>query len=140
MKKAPTDYPGLQQQHHALVQQLSGLQELRRGSLSEQFLTVPRQDGSSVQRGPYPLFTRKQNGKTVSQRVTDPALVPVYRRQIQALREFETVVGALVQVGEQLSDLAVAEVVQKKTSGGTGTSRRGASPRRRSGRPADAGF
>jgi len=140
MKKTPADYPGLQQQHHALVQQLSGLQELRRGSLSEQFLNVQRQDGSSVQRGPYPLFTRKQNGKTVSQRVTDAALVPVYRRQIQALREFETVVDALVQVGEQLSDLAVAEVVQKKTSGGAGTNRRGASPRRRSGRPADTGF
>ena len=140
MKRASTDYPGLQQQHHELVQQLSGLRELRRGSLSEQFLTVERQDGSSVQRGPYPLFTRKRNGRTVSQRVTDAALVPVYRRQIQALREFETVVDALVQVGEQLSDLAVAEVVQKKTSGGNGTSRRGASPRRRSGRPADAGF
>src|SRR2546430_9805995 len=38
----------------------------------------------------------------------------------------------------QLSDLAVAEVVQKKTPGGTGTSRRGASPRRRPGHSADA--
>jgi len=35
-----------------------------------------------------------------------------------------------VRVGEQLSDLAVVEVVQKKTPGGTGTSRRSASPRR----------
>jgi hypothetical protein len=107
------------------------LQELRRGSLTEQFLTVKRKDGSRVKRGPYPLLTRKQGQKTVSLRLTDPALVPLYRQQIQAMRQFETVVDGLVQVGEQLSDLAVAEVVQKKTSGGTGTSRRGASPRRR---------
>jgi hypothetical protein len=64
--------------------------------------------------------------------------VPLYRQQIQAMRQFETVVDGLVRVGEQLSDLAVAEVVQKKTPGGTGTSRRSASPRRRLGHPADA--
>jgi hypothetical protein len=38
----------------------------------------------------------------------------LYRRQIQALRQFETVVDGLVQVGEQRSDWALAEAVQKK--------------------------
>jgi hypothetical protein len=140
MRKASADYPTLEQHRQHLLQELSGLPEIRRGSLTEQFLTVKRKDGSRVKRGPYPLLTRKQGQKTVSQRLTDPALVPVYRQQIQAMRQFETVVDGLVQVGEQLSDLAVAEVVQKKTAGGTGTSRRGASPRRRSGRPTDTGF
>ena len=140
MPKTPAEYPRLQRQHQELLHQLSGLQELRRGSLTEQVLTVKRQDGSLVQRGPYPLLTRKQGGKTISQRLSDPALVPVYRRQIQAMRQFEGVVDALVQLGEQLSDLAVAEGVQKKTAGGTGAGRRGASPRHRPGRPADPGF
>lgn len=134
MKRILSDYPNLQQHRQRLLQQLSSLQELRRGSLTEQFLVVKRKDGSRVKRGPYPLLTRKQGQKTVSLRLTDPALVSLYRQQIQAMRQFETVVDGLVQVGEQLSDLAVAEVVQKKTSGGTGTSRRGASPRRRPGR------
>ena len=138
MKKSLSDYPNLQHQRQQLLQQLSGLQELRRGSLTEQFLMVKRQDGSRVQRGPYPLLTRKHGPKTISRRLTDPHLVPLYRQQIQALRQFETVVDELVQVGEQLSDLAVAAVVQKKTPRGTGTSRRGAAPRRRPGRPADA--
>src|SRR6516162_8862153 len=134
MRRTSADYPSLQHQHQQLLQQLSGLQELRRGSLTEQFLMVKRKDGSRVKRGPYPLLTRKHGQRTVSLRLTDPALVPLYRQQIQAMRQFETVVDGLVQLGEQLSDLAVAEVVQKKTSGGTGTSRRGASPRRRPGR------
>src|SRR5437667_7007042 len=114
MKKTLSDYPNLRQQRQQLLQQLSGLQELRRGSLTEQFLMVKRKDGSRVKRGPYPLLTRKHGQKTVSRRLTDPALVPLYRKQIQAMREFETVVDQLVRVGEQLSDLAVAEVVQKK--------------------------
>ena len=94
---------------------------------------VKHADGSRVKRGPYPLLTRKDGNKTVSLRLGDPALVPLYRQQIQAMREFETVVEQLVRVSEQLSDLAVAQVVQKKTARRTGTNRRGASPGHRPG-------
>ena len=138
MKIPPAGYSKLEQQRQNLLQQLSGLSQLRRGSLTEQFLMVKRKDGSKVKRGPYPLLTRKEGQKTLSQRLTDPNLIPVYRQQIHAMRQFETVVGQLVRVGEQLSDLAVAEVVQKKTAGGTGTDRRGASSGGRAERPANA--
>lgn len=138
MKKTSSDYPNLEHQRQALLQQLSGLPELRRGSLTDQFLLVKRRDGSQVKHGPYPLLTRKEGAKTVSRRLTDPQLVPLYRQQIQALRQFETVVDQLVRVGEQLSDLAVAEVVQKKTHGGTGANRRSASSGHRPGRQTDA--
>jgi len=76
MKKPLSDYPHLQHQRQQLLQQLSGLQELRRGSLTEQFLMVKRKDGSRVQRGPYPLLTRKHGAKTVSLRLTDPPWCP----------------------------------------------------------------
>jgi len=128
MKKPSPDDSNLEQQRQALLRQLSNLRELRRGSLTEQFLTVKHADGSKVRRGPYPLLTRKEAKKTVSVRLTDPALVPLYRQQIQAMREFENVIDQLVRVGEQLSNLAVAEAVQKKTPGGTGAKRRGPSP------------
>jgi hypothetical protein len=131
-------YSNLEQQRQGLLRQLADLRELRRGSLTEQFLTVKHADGSSVKRGPYPLLTRKKANKTVSIRLTDPALVPLYRQQVQAMRQFESVVDQLVRLGEQLGDLAVAEVVQKKTPGGTGAKRRGASPGHRHGQPADA--
>jgi hypothetical protein len=127
MKTSSSDYSNLEQQRQGLLRQLANLRELRRGSLTEQFLTVKHADGSKVRRGPYPLLTRKEAQKTVSMRLTDPALVPLYRQQIQAMRQFESVVDQLARVGEQLSDLAVAEVVPKKTPGGTGTKRRGAS-------------
>jgi len=127
MKKSASNYSNLEEQRQGLLRQLSDLRELRRGSLTEQFLTVKHADGSKVRRGPYPLLTRKEAQKTVSMRVTNPALVPLYRQQIQAMRQFESVVDQLVRVGEQLGDLAVAEVVQKKTPGGAGTNRRGAS-------------
>ena len=136
--KDTSAYPKLEQQRQSLLQQLSGLQQLRRGSLTEQFLMVKHADGSRVKRGPYPLLTRKDGYRTVSLRLSDPALVPLYRQQIQAMREFETVVEQLVRVSEQLSDLAVAEVVQKKTARRTGTNRRGASARPGAGSQTDS--
>jgi len=137
MKISSSIYSNLEQQRQGLLRQLADLRELRRGSLTEQFLTVKHSDGSKVRRGPYPLLTRKEANKTVSARLTDPALVPLYRRQIQAMRQFETVVDQLARVGEQLGDLAVAEVVQKKTHGGTGAKRRGASSGHGHGQQAD---
>jgi len=128
------NYATLQTQRRALLAQLTPLEQLRRGSLTEQYFTARRQDGTRVRRGPYPLLTRKQGSKTVSLRVSDPALLPLYRQQLATLRQFETVVDQLVAVGEQLSDLAVSEVVQKKTPGGTGASRRSAPPGRGAGR------
>ena len=137
MKTASPSYSNLEQQRQGLLRQLADLRELRRGSLTQQFLRVRHADGSSVKRGPYPLLTRKQASKTVSVRLTDAALVPLYRQQIQAMRQFEGVVDQLVRLGEQLGDLAVAEVVQKKTAGGTGAKRRGASSGHGHGQQAD---
>ncbi len=138
MKKNSPDYPNLEQQRQGLLRQLSDLRELRRGSLTEQFLTVKHADGSMVRCGPYPLLTRKEANKTVSLRISDPALVPLYRQQIQAMRQFESLVDQLVRVGEQLGDLAVAEAVQKKTPGRAGAKRRGASSGHGPGEPTDA--
>lgn len=138
MKSNSPTYSNLEQQRQGLLRQLADLRELRRGSLTEQFLTVKHADGSQVKRGPYPLLTRKEANKTVSVRLTDPAVVPLYRRQLQAMRQFEGVIDQLVRLGEQLGDLAVAEIVQKKTPGGTGAKRRGTSSGHGHGQPADA--
>lgn len=138
MKTGAPQYSNLEQQRQGLLRQLADLRELRRGSLTEQFLKVKHADGSIVKRGPYPLLTRKEAQKTVSVRLTDPALVPIYRQQIQTMRQFEQVVDQLVRVGEELGELAVAEIVQKKTPGGTGAKRRGPSSGRSSGQPAES--
>ena len=138
MKTNSPTYSSLEQQRQSLLRQLADLRELRRGSLTEQFLTVKHADGSQVKRGPYPLLTRKEANKTVSVRLTDPSVVPLYRRQLQAMRQFEAVIDQLVRLCEQLGDLAVAEVVQKKTPGGTGAKRRGPSSGHGHGQPADA--
>ena len=98
MKTNPPTYSNLEQHRQGLLRQLADLRELRRGSLTEQFLTVKHADGSQVKCGPYPLLTRKEANKTVSIRLTDPSVVPLYRRQLQAMRQFEGVIDQLVRL------------------------------------------
>jgi hypothetical protein len=47
MKTPPSDDSNLQQRRQGLLRQLAGLRELRRGSLTEQFLTVKHADDSN---------------------------------------------------------------------------------------------
>jgi hypothetical protein len=115
--KPNSKYPSLQARRKVLLTDLAAIDQLRRGSISEQRFKAKRRDGSTIARGPYPLLTRKQNGKTVSTRLTDPTLLPIYRQQIAQMRRFEAIIDELVRIGEELADLSVAEESEKKTLG-----------------------
>jgi hypothetical protein len=91
-----------------LLNELSVLEQLRRGSLTDQSFRFTRKDGSVTQYGPYPLYTFKAKGRTVSRRIKDAAQVPIYRKQIDAFRRFEALSAELVRLGEEISELALS--------------------------------
>ena len=98
----------------AVLKQLAELEQIRRGTVTEQVFQAQRKDGSKVQRGPYPLYTFKDKGKTRSRRITDRRQVPIYEEQIQAFRRFEALSAELVQLGEETSELALSEEEELK--------------------------
>jgi len=99
-----------------LLAELAQLEQIRRGSVVEQFVEAVDKEGRKVRRGPYTLYSFKEKGKTVSRRVRKVRDAEAYRRQIASFRRFQQVVSELVRVGEQLSDLALCddEEVKKK--------------------------
>ena len=108
----------VRQRRKELLTELASLEQMRRGSLTPQYFEATRNDGSTVRRGPYMLYTSKKKGKTVSRRITDPELVLRYEEQIKAFRRFETLANELVRVGEKISDLVLSdeEELKKKRS------------------------
>ena len=92
---------------------MSGLEQMRRGSVVEQFVEMVKADGSKVRRGPYALYSYKENKKTVSRRVTDSKLIQVYRRQIQAFRRFQELTVELISLGEKISNTAISDTEEK---------------------------
>jgi hypothetical protein len=99
----------LRSRREQLLGELAGLEQIRRGSVVEQFVDAVHKDGSRVRRGPYPLYSFKHRGRTVSRRLRGEREAQAYRRQIAAFRRFQDVVKELVAIGEELSDRGVRE-------------------------------
>jgi len=106
----------IQQQRQQILTEITQLEQVRRGSLTEQMVETVGADGRHHQRGPYPLYTYKDGGRTVSRRLTDPAQIPLYRQQIQQGRRFQELTAHLLRLGETLSEQAVESAAEKKTS------------------------
>ena len=106
----------LESQRQRILEELAELGEMRRGSVSEQFVESAGRDGAKKRRGPYFVYTYKEKGKTISRRLTSPEQVVLCQKQIQAFRRFQELTTQLLQLGEQASNLALAGEGVKKTS------------------------
>ncbi len=99
-----------------IVETLTSLEQIRRGSVVEQYVDYVRKDGSVVRRGPYPLYSFKEKGKTISRRLRSDEEVKACREQIGRFGRFRKLVEELVRIGEEISDLAPTDHAgQKKT-------------------------
>ena len=106
----------IQQQRQDILEQIMQIAEMRRGSIVNQVVESVGADGKTHRRGPYPIYTFKEAGKTVSRRLTQPDMVDLYRKHIEQGRRFQELTAQLLRLGEQLSDQAVERSAQKKTS------------------------
>ena len=113
----PSTIAQLHARRRQLLSQIENLDQIRRGSITEQFVETVRKDGEKVRRGPYTLYSFKDNGgRTVSHRLRDPAQIAHYRAQIEAFRQFQQCTAELLALGEALSDRAIEyPEAEKKT-------------------------
>jgi len=106
----------LRRERKQLLEELTQLEEIRRGSVVEQFVESTRRDGSKSRRGPYILYSYKEKRKTISRRLPDRNEAARYRHQIEGFRRFQEVMSRLLEIGEQISELLLAQEGEKKTS------------------------
>lgn len=112
----PSTITQLHARRRQLLSQIEDLDQIRRGSITEQFVESVRKDGTKVRRGPYTLYSFKdKGGRTVSRRLSDPAQIAHYRSQIDAFRQFQQCTAELLSLGEALCEQALHEPAEKKT-------------------------
>ncbi len=88
-----------------LLDDISALEEMRRGSVVRQFLKVKLKGRKTpVLSGPYPLYTRKKKGKTVARRLRDSEEVRRLEKQVENYHLFRRLCAELVEVSEQICD------------------------------------
>jgi hypothetical protein len=98
-----------------ILDQMRQLMPCRRGSLTEQKVVTTGPDGRPRTRGPYPIYTFKEKGRTISRRVTDPAQVVLYREQIERGRRFQVLSAQLLRLAEAQADAHADQAALKKT-------------------------
>ena len=95
-----------------ILEEIAQLGPMRKGSITQQFFKTRNKDGSTGQRGPYPLYSCKKRAKTVSKRIAKERVAD-YEQQIRRYRQFEDLIGELVEVAEELADAEVAQAAKK---------------------------
>jgi hypothetical protein len=95
----------LRQRRQELLARIGLIEEMRRGSVTRQFLKV-RLKGQSepVLSGPYALFTCKRGGKTVGHRLRDDEEVRRLEQQVENYHAFQGLCRQLVEISEQICE------------------------------------
>jgi len=95
----------LDEKRERVLEQMRAIRSMRRGSVTEQYLKV-RHKGKRkpVVRGPYWVYTRKEGGKTVGQRLSREEAeqvkkdVEAHKQFVALCKEFETLTMRLGDV------------------------------------------
>lgn len=98
-----------------ILQQIASLQPMRKGSITMQTVETTKKDGSKAIRGPYPLYTCKKKGRTVSRRIPKDQ-VDTYRTQIERHHQFKNLIDELSELYERMADIELREGEEKKGS------------------------
>ena len=96
---------GLERRRNDVLEQMRAIRSMRRGTVNEQYLNVRHKGQSEPARcGPYYVLSRKQAGRTVSQRVPATQVeqarsdVAGHRRFVELCQEYERLTEQLGQV------------------------------------------
>lgn len=105
---------GIEQRRREILAELAGLDRIRRGSVTEQYVETTGRRGRTLRRGPYPLYSFKTRGRTVSRRIRAEQ-ASAYRAQIAAGRRFQELAHELMELGEALCEQDLRANAEKKT-------------------------
>ena len=103
----------LQARRTEILKELMGLDQMRRGSITQQVVESTDRKGERIRRGPYPLYSYKEKGRTISRRLKTEKEVETYRAQIENFRRFETLTRELRELGEKMCKAAESSPEKK---------------------------
>jgi len=112
----------------AILEEIRSIRSMKRGSISKQYLKVRRKGRSEpALRGPYYVFSRREQDKTLSHRLTSQTErqqtqqdIDRYERFVTLCKQFEELTERLGQIERQQSDFEQEKKRRRSPSSKTG--------------------
>ena len=105
MPKSALSLGKLQQMRQEILTHIALIEEMRRGSVTRQFLKIKlKGQKDPTLAGPYALFTCKKNGQTVGRRLRDPQEIRRLEHQVQNFHTFQNLCRRLVEISEKICE------------------------------------
>ena len=113
----------IDRQRENVLSEIRSIRSMKRGTINEQYLkSKPKGDDEPTLRGPYYVLSRREGGKTVSERLSSPealkqarADVAAHKRFVELCKEYEALTEKLGEM-ERLSDQQAEKKPLKSSS------------------------
>lgn len=101
----------LRQARQKILDHIALIEEMRRGTVTRQFLKVKLKGKSEPALvGPYALFTYKKKGRTVGRRLHDLEEIRRLEHQVENYHTFQHLCRRMVEIGEAICEEKEKEV------------------------------
>jgi hypothetical protein len=104
----------IRQRREEILREVAGLEFIRRGSVTEQVLHPRGRNGRQYTCGPYPLYSFKRKGRTLSRRLSAAESGRI-RTEVEAGHRFQDLMQELMELGEAACGLGETRNAEKKT-------------------------
>jgi len=71
----------IEKRREEIIEEIKSISSMRKGTINEQYLKVPRKNKEASVRGPYYVLTKKENGKTISIRISNNEVEEIKKRR-----------------------------------------------------------
>jgi hypothetical protein len=111
----------IETRRETVLQQLRNIRSMKRGTINEQYLKVPRKGAEPVLRGPYHVLSRREGNKTVSERLTTAIQlerakldIAAHRKFVELCKEFEMLTERMGMLQHQAGEPAEKKRLRRR--------------------------